>query len=71
MKNKTVCLLDLMPDECADYIDGTEDFSSLLKPMQVTHRWCPETREMQPLRYFKAKFDKEVERLYTDFGGEA
>lgn len=62
---------DLVPDECSDYWEDCLQFSRMMRGMKVTHKWCPETKRMQPLEYFKAKLDNELCELYTDFGGEA
>ncbi len=60
---------DLIPDECSEYWDTNLQFQDVIRDLRVTHQWCPESREMQPMSYFREQLDKEIERLYTDLGG--
>lgn len=63
--------MDYIPDECSEYYETNLLFENFMKGMKVTHRWCPDTRQMQPVGYFRAKLDRELRDLYTDLGGEA
>lgn len=65
MKNDCLSMADLLPDSGADY--ETEFRPEMFqRNMRVTHYYCPETKEMQPLKYW---LDKTIKTYYNELGG--
>lgn len=67
--------IDLVPDECSSYDETNIMFHDFVSKLKVTHRWCGDTKQFVSVaahaKHLKAKLDKEIDLMYTDFGGEA